>query len=361
MDSLTQIVLGGAVAAAVIPARHRRAGLVAGAALGTLPDLDSLLLLAFSGGDPVILMTMHRGFSHSLFVLPIVAWIIWWIFRRRGGRVAQAPTRWFWAILLALMTHPLLDAFTVYGTQLWWPLSLPPVMWSSVFIVDPGYTVWLLLACVIAWCARERRFAQYALVAGLCLSSAYLGMSLIVKHQIERAAEQSLTAMGLIDAPRFSVPLPLNTVLWRVVAMTPDGYVIGDRSWIADRGPMQFKAFSSATDVLVEVQQFPSVRRLTWFNHGFMRTQVHEDEVILSDLRMGFEPDYTFNFAVAMRDGEHWREITPRQLQNTYRFPVSGGQWEPVLAALWRRIWHPSDHLLLELGTVLADDDGTVR
>ncbi len=70
--------------------------------------------------------------------------------------MAGAPTRWFWAIQLALITHPLLDAFTVYGTQLWWPLQPHPTMWSSVFIIDPAYTLWLLLACVAAWFARAR-------------------------------------------------------------------------------------------------------------------------------------------------------------------------------------------------------------
>src|SRR3546814_6478712 len=64
------------------------------------------------------------------------------------GRVAESPRRWFWAIQAVLLTHPLLDALTVYGTQLLWPLPLRPVMWSSVFIIDPLYTVWLLLACV---------------------------------------------------------------------------------------------------------------------------------------------------------------------------------------------------------------------
>ena len=106
---------------------HRRAALLAGAALGTLPDLDVIptnLLLS----DPVDRLTWHRGPSHSLFVLPFVAWAIWAFFRKRGGRVAQAPRAWFWAILLALVTHPLLDAFTVYGTQLWWPLPVSPTM-----------------------------------------------------------------------------------------------------------------------------------------------------------------------------------------------------------------------------------------
>ena len=97
MDSLTQILLGGAIAAAVAPARHRRAALLAGAALGTLPDLDSLPIMLFSD-DPVTLMTVHRSFSHSLFVLPLLGTLIWWLFRRLGhGRVAAAPGRWWWA------------------------------------------------------------------------------------------------------------------------------------------------------------------------------------------------------------------------------------------------------------------------
>src|SRR5690606_14993479 len=177
MDSLTQILLGGAVAASVAPAGHRRAALLAGAALGTLPDLDSLPI-ALLTDDPVALMTLHRGASHSLLVLPFVGWLLWALFRRRGGRVAEAPRRWFWAIQLALLTHPLIDAFTVYGTQLFWPLPAKPAMWSSLFIIDPLYTVWLLAACIAAWVLRERVAARHALVAGLAVSSAYLGWSL---------------------------------------------------------------------------------------------------------------------------------------------------------------------------------------
>src|SRR5688500_16740807 len=188
MDSFTQIVLGAAVCAAIAPRGHRRAALLAGAALGTLPDLDVLPINLITD-DPVARMTWHRSFSHSLLVLPFVAWALWAWFRSRGKRVAQSPVRWLWAMQAALLTHPLLDAFTVYGTQLLWPLPMQPVMWSSVFIIDPLYTVWLLLACAIAWFARERRISQRALVAGLALSSLYLGLSLVAKHQVERAAE----------------------------------------------------------------------------------------------------------------------------------------------------------------------------
>ena len=332
MDSLTQIVLGAAVAAAIAPPAHRRAALLAGAALGTLPDLDSLPIALLSD-DPVVRMTVHRSFSHSLFVLPVVGWLLWWLFLRFGnGRVAEAPRRWFWAIQLALVTHPLLDAFTVYGTQLWWPLQPPPAMWSSVFIIDPAYTLWLLLGCIVAWFARGHRLAHHALVAGLALSSAYLGWSLLAKGMVEREAQRSLAAMGLGEAPRFSVPMPFNTLLWRVVAMTPSGFVEGERSLVADHGPMAFRAYPSDVQALRQATAIPAVRRLAWFNHGFMKARERDGRLELYDLRMGAEPDYTFVFAVAARDGDGWRAMPPEQL----RLPW---QARRRLAAMWQRIW----------------------
>ena len=332
MDSLTQIVLGAAVAAAIAPRHHRRAALLAGAALGTLPDLDSLPIMLLTD-DPVARMTLHRGLSHSLLVLPLLGTAIWWLFRRFGnGRVAEAPRRWFWAIQAALITHPLLDAFTVYGTQLLWPLATPPVMWSSVFIIDPMYTVWLLVACVVAWFARGRPLARHALLAGLALSSAYLGWSLVAKGMVERQAQHSLAAMGLEDAPRFSVPMPFNTLLWRVVAMTPEGFVEGERSLVADRGPMLFRAHGSDVAALEAAAAVPAVRRLDWFTHGFLKARQRDGRLELSDLRMGAEPDYTFVFAVAERDGQAWRAAGPEQV----RVP-----WEASrrLGDMWERIW----------------------
>lgn len=332
MDSLTQIVLGGAVAAAIAPARHRRAALLAGAALGTLPDLDSFFIKPFTD-NPVTLMTVHRSFSHSLLVLPFVGLLIWWLFKRRGGRVADSPGRWFWAMQLALITHPLLDAFTVYGTQLWWPLPPQPTSWSSVFIIDLGYTLWLLVACGIAWWAAERALAQRALVGGLLLSSAYLGWSLLAKQMVDRDAARALAAMGLADAPRLSTPTPLNTLLWRVIVMTPTGYLEGQHSLVADKGAMTFRSFPSDVKALAEARDIPAVQRLQWFNGGFMRAQTTPEGVlVLSDMRMGQEPNYSFQFEVARRVDGTWQAIPPKQLE--WRVPTGD------LSALWHRIWN---------------------
>jgi len=340
VDSLSQIVLGGALAAAIAPARHRRAAVAAGAALGTLPDLDSVPMWLL-GLDPVTNMTWHRGPSHSLLVLVPLAALLWGWLRGRGGRVAEAPTRWYWAITLALVTHPVLDAFTVYGTQLWWPLPPSPAMWSSVFIIDPLYTLPLLLAFVLALVRGWRPSAQAALVAGLALSTAYLGWSLVAKAMVGRAAETTLAGMGLQDAPRFSVPMPFNTLLWRVVVMTPDGFLEGERSLVADEGPMVFREYASDTRALEEASGFPAVRRLLWFNRGFMKAEQRDGRLVLSDLRMGAEPDYSFRFVVAERDGGGWREIVPGQV---------AWPWEARrrLAQMWERIWQrPADEAAL--------------
>ncbi|MFP5374930.1 MAG: metal-dependent hydrolase, partial [Gammaproteobacteria bacterium] len=155
------------------------------------------------------------------------------------------------------------------------------------------------------------------------------------KALVEREAGRALAALGLADAPRFSVPMPFNTLLWRVVAMTPDGFVEGERSLVADRGPMRLRHHPfdpDARSALAAVADAPAVRRLRWFSHGFMKPQLRDGRLVLSDLRMGAEPDYTFNFAVAEPDGRGWRAIPPEQL----RWP-----WEARrrLAGLWERIW----------------------
>ncbi|HET7125523.1 MAG TPA: metal-dependent hydrolase, partial [Lysobacter sp.] len=258
---------------------------------------------------------------------------IWWWFRRRGGRVAQSPTRWWWAIFACLMAHPLLDGFTVYGTQLLWPLPVRPIMWSSLFIIDPLFTLPWFLAFAVAWFAREKPLAQRALVAGIGLGVAYLGWSLFAKAMVEREADRALAMSGLADAPRFSVPAPLTTLRWRVVAMTPDGFVEGERA-LSDAGPMRFHAYRSDVAALEAARGIPAVERLLWFDHGFAKAEVRDGVLALSDLRMGSEPDYAFRFAVAEREGPGWRPIPP--------VDVDRQQTAQALKRLWKH-WRGGD------------------
>lgn len=332
MDSITQIVLGASLAGLAAPAGHRRKALLAGAALGTLPDLDSLPL-ALMGVDPVTLVTWHRGPSHSLFVLAAFGTLLWLLLRRRWRPAREAPRRWLLAIQLALLTHPILDAFTVYGTQLWWPLPWPPTMISSVFIIDPLYTLPLLIGCAAAWFHRERRPARTWLIAGVALSTLYLGWSLAAKTMVDRAARHSLAGTELAQAPMLSVPMPFTTLLWRIVVMTPDGYLEGEYSLPADRGPVRFRHYPSDAAALAAVASYPAVKRLYWFTHGFLKAEQRDGRLVLSDLRMGMEPDYNFRYAVADSDGNGgWRGIAVERAHWSTPSPAR-------LSQLWRRLW----------------------
>jgi len=332
MDSLTQIVLGASVAALAVPGPHRRKAIAVGAALGTFPDLD-VIPLAMMDLDPVRYMVWHRGITHSFLFLAVFGAGLWWGLSRVWTPVRENPRAWLWAIQLALLTHPLLDAFTVYGTQLWWPLPVHPTMWSSVFIIDPLYTLPLLVGVIATLAGGARAWVRSFLLAGVVLSSAYIGWSLVAKAIVERAVSQTLADTPLHDAPRFSVPMPFNTLLWRVVVMTPEGYLEGQYSVVADRGPVRFDAHPSDVEALHEVGGFDAVQRLQWFNRGFMRAREQDGRLVLSDLRMGLEPHYTFNFAVAERVDGAWVEIEPEQIR--WRRGDVGGQ----LAAMWQRIW----------------------
>lgn len=336
MDSVTHLFLGGAIAVALAPAKHRRMALLAGAVLNTLPDLDVLPLALVE--DPVAVMTWHRGLTHSLLVLPFMALALWALVRDRLALFRDAPARGFWIILACLLAHPLVDAFTVYGTQLFWPLPLAPAMWSSLFIIDPMFTLPLVVGCVLAFAWRDVDKGRRAALLGFALSVGYLGWSQAAKWQVERVAADSLAAIGLEDAPRFSVPMPFNTVLWRVVAMTPEGFVEGEHSLWSDRGrPIRFRQYDSDHAALAAVDEHPPVQRLQWFTHGFLKAEEREGRLVLSDLRMGAEPDYSFRFEVARAGQDGWRPQPARQL----RWPWHASRRLPDL---WRRIWNSDVH-----------------
>ena len=317
MDSLSQIVLGAACAAAVAPASERRRALLIGAALGTLPDLDVLPLLAVS--DPVKFVTWHRTLTHSLFVLPLLGWLLWWIAQRRWSWTGADRWRWLLGFQLALITHPLLDAHTVYGTQLLWPLQTPPVMWSTVFIIDPLYTLPLLVACICAWRWRARVAALRAVQVGLLLSSAYLGWGWLAKHRVEAGLQPMLARIGLEQSPLLTVPTPFNSFGWRVVVMQHDGYFEGFASALYPDRPITLRFHPQDEEFARRFERLPAVQRMQWFTHGFMAVEQRATAAVLTDLRMGMAPDYIFSFLVARDVAGRWTTVHPAERLPTPR------------------------------------------
>ena len=325
MDSLSQAVLGASVAGAVAPAGHRGKAMLLGAGLGTLPDLD--VFIDFGGA--VENFTYHRGFSHSLFVLAPFSALLWLLLRRWWAPVRDAPLRWLAAISLALLTHPVLDAHTAYGTQLFWPMSVSPTSWATLFIIDPLYTLPLLVGVLVA--VFRRKVGGTALRIGLVVSTLYVGWSWVAQATVSRNVDEALASMELEDAPVFLTPTPLNTLLWRVVVMTDDGYLEGFDSLVIDEGAIRFTAYPSAVDVMEDASDVWAVERLRWFARDFVKARVDNDRLVISDLRMGQEPTYVFSHAVATRGNPHWKAV-PAEL-----LPMSFG--DRALAETWDRIW----------------------
>ena len=173
MDSLSQIALGSAVAIGVMGRRTAVwKAATWGAIAGTLPDLDVVI----DHGDALLNMVLHRAESHALFWLtlfaPLMAWVV-----SRIHREAHLFRRWWLSLWLVLVTHPLLDAMTVYGTQLLLPFTNHPYGVGSVFIIDPAYTLPLVVGVVAALRMKDAARGLRWNAVGLVLSTAYLAWS----------------------------------------------------------------------------------------------------------------------------------------------------------------------------------------
>ena len=291
MDSLTQAALGAAVCVALMQRRTAiwKAVLI-GAAAGTLPDLDALI----DFGDPVSNMTFHRGDSHALFWLTLAAPLLGWLVSRLPGEAAHAR-RWTLALWASLVTHPLLDLMTVYGTQLLRPFSSEPYGVGSLFIIDPAYTLPLLVGVGGALARRLRWNA-----AGLLLSTLYIAWSVAAQAWVRGQAEDSLRAQGQAIDKLLVTPAPFSTLLWNVVALSADGQSVlqGQRALLDAPGPMRFERFDRGLPLMAELQGNWHVQRVAWFSRGFWRLQRDGSGYVISDLRMGIAPYSVFAFRV---------------------------------------------------------------
>ena len=319
MDSLSQIALGTAVSVAVMGRRTAvwKAALW-GAVAGTLPDLDVLI----DQGDAIRNMVLHRAESHSLFwltlfSLPFAAavarvsgeWVLW--------------RRWTLAMWLALVTHPLLDAMTVYGTQLALPFTNHPYGVGSVFIIDPLYTLPLLFGAGWALAGRGSGRGLTANAVGLAISTTYLAWSVAAQAHVSQIASASLASQGIRADSLLVTPTAFNTVLWRVVAISGDSYHEGfyslldknDKGDHAEPRPqIAFDAYPRGNALAADLRGVEGVKRLSGFTKGFFALRETDGRVLISDLRMGQEPDYTFTFAVAEKRGSMVPLAMPEQV-----------------------------------------------
>ena len=328
MDSITQLALGAAVGEATAGRQVGRRALLWGAVCGTLPDLDVFIPL----GDAVRDFTYHRSARHSLFVLAALTPLVVWLILKLHPATIEHRRRWFVLVYSVFATHVLLDSFTVYGTQIFWPFITTPMTWSTIFIIDPLYTLPLLIGIIAALIAARRwSWGHTANTIGLVLSTAYLLWALGAKMHVDSVSRNTLQAQNISFNKVLTTPAPFNSLLWRVLVINETDYYEGFYSVLDDDASIQFERHPRALDLIEPLHDSWPVQRLQWFTKDFYAATLNKGDIIISDLRMGAEPDYVFRFKVGEMANPHPHPAAVERMPAIRNFER--------LRWIWARIW----------------------
>jgi inner membrane protein len=363
MDTVTHMLLGAATAPLGFRSRIGRDATWMAAAAALIPDLDIFILpwvgLGGSENPAVAHVFSHRGLTHSLLVVPLVAAVVagaWWAgrrlwLRRRAQRqesatAAMAPPAPFWMLyacaLLAALTHPLLDWCTSYGTELFAPITDTRYACDAVGIIDlffTGILVATFLACFLIRKIGRVRWERAALAVGWIGFLAAVGYLGAGRAMHDRAVAEIRGMVAPERVLRAEAYPALGTIfLWRGVAETEDAFVVARLRPLSgeDRPP---ERASKATGPLVErARELPQVRNYIWFAMGLVEARFNPKEgpdiVEFHDMRYGPTTDsveslwplrVTFDDAGNVVDV---RRVSPVG-------PGTSGRW-----SLIRRMWH---------------------
>lgn len=290
MDPLTQGALGASLPQSCSPGKNAAHAGVLGFLAGMAADLDVLIR---SSTDPLLFLEYHRQFTHSLIFIPIGGAICALILHYLIGRRRGLALRQSWLYCTAgYATHALLDACTTYGTMLFWPFSDVRIAWNTISIVDPIFTLPLLLGVVLSARTKRARFVRLALLwAAVYMSLGLVQRNGAVEMGRQLAAERGHTPLRLEAKPSIG-----NILLWKIVYETRHKfYVDAARTGIAPRvyPGVSVDKLDIARDMPWldrDSQQARDIERFRWFSNRYLaRDPVHPNRVI--DIRYSFVPN----------------------------------------------------------------------
>ena len=302
MDSLTQIVLGIAVAEWCAGRELKNKTFVYGAILGTMPDLDILTGLVL---DPVNAVMMHRGASHSLLLFLLLSPVLGAIISKIENKKIsfyKSASMVFWC----LFTHVLLDMFTSWGTQTLWPLE-KRFAFKTIFVIDPLYTIPLLVTVVLTFRVRDTVLRKNYITKGLIISSAYLALSCVVKLYAVTRFEKALLKQRVIYSEIIVKPTAFNIILWNANIATEDGYLLGDYS-LFDSQAISFTKYSKNRELDSVLKGNSDFEKLKKISEGWYIISKNNDILYFNDLRFGLlnnspkNPQFAFSYQFVPSD-----------------------------------------------------------
>ncbi|MCT4630024.1 metal-dependent hydrolase [Winogradskyella sp.] len=337
MDSLTQIVLGAACGEAVLGKKIGNKALLFGAIGGTIPDLD-VFIGALLYNNEIDAMLFHRGFMHSILFSILGAFLFGWISYKlynTGKRVnTTAQTDWVKLFFWSLLTHPLLDCFTPYGTQLFAPFSNYRVAFNNIAVADPLYTVpFLLSIIVLMFYNRKSNKRKFWLKLGFGISSLYMVLTIVNKIYVDSVFKSSLSKIN-IDYIRFnSQPVILNNILWYGIAETKDNYHVGFYSLFDSSSHFSdWKKISKKRDL--QKGDYKGFADLTWFSNGYYNVSKRDSlNFDYYDLRYPIISDSNTKTPIFSL-----KLFKDRERINMKAFEPNTGDFSKALALIWLRL-----------------------
>ena len=386
MDSLSQVVLGAAVGEAVLGKKIGNRAMMWGAFAGFLPDLDVTAGIVMDDiGALAVHRGITHSIFFAVFFSFILAWLVqglyargwyrkksfkvtsviltlgtimitanflpymvterfnftlllWTVLigtglylllnkfyiQRESSLVTTTTKDWYWLFFWGILTHPILDCFTVYGTQLFLPFSDYRVAFNVISVVDPLYTIpFLICVLVAASLSRSHRRRPIINWVGIGISSAYLLFCYYHKTQVNRIFEKSLAENNIRYDRYMTAPLILNNVLWMGLAETDSTFVHGYYSFMDEKSEVtRFREFPKQYDLVEKYRDDPTLKTLEWFSDGYytILRRSKDDQLQLNDVRYGIfgmelesESDYIFKFLLLEKDGAiEMREVDER-------------------------------------------------
>lgn len=345
MDSLTQITLGAAMGELALGKKIGNRAMFLGALGGTIPDLD---IVFFPLLNDVERLGFHRGYSHSLVFTVLAALLLAYIFNRlyKNYKVKTNYKDWAGLWLLSLVTHPLLDSCTTYGTQLFLPFSDYRAGLNNIFVADLFYTIPFLVLLIIAmFYKRSSKTRRRFVVAAIAVSSLYMGFTFISKTIANHNIEKALAEQNIEYTKYMSTPTPLNCILWYCVVedQNQDGYYLGYYSLFDKTNDIQFEYVEQKADLLGELADTYAVNRLKWFSKDYYIVRQVADELHFYDIkfgRIGFgevdDRSFIFSFKVIPQNLEALPPTaTIKEVNHMQEMELEMGE---AFSMLWQRL-----------------------
>ena len=287
MDPISQGTVGAAFAQSTANKKNiLRIGII-GFLAGLAPDLDVLIR---STDDPILFLEYHRQFSHSLFFIPfgslIVALLIFLLVKGSMGFKTV-----YLASFLGYATHGLLDACTSYGTQLFWPFSNERVTWNNISIVDPIFTIPVIILVAIAITKKRRIFSFFAIGwIAFYLSLGFVQYERALSAAMQLADSRGHNAQRLTLKPSFG-----NLILWKSIYQHEETFYVDairtaqSLSWCLGESISIFDYQYHLPDLDKDSQQAKDIERFRWFSQDYLGYE--EEKKLVTDIRYSMIPN----------------------------------------------------------------------